>query len=76
MQLYTAIEQGLEQIHYDSRFTAYLITIRNCKRKAAVVRYFQSINRTDVYLKIQNGRKSKTKVVCKYQINNKTIQEI
>ena len=45
MQLYTAIEQGLEQIHYDSLFTAYLITIGNCKRKVVVVRYFQSINR-------------------------------
>ena len=76
MQLYTTIKQGLEQIHYDSRFTAYLITIRNCKRKAVVVRYFQSINRTDVYLKIQNGRKSKTKVVCKYMIKNKTFQKL
>ena len=38
MQLYTTIEQGLEQIHYDSRFTAYLITRGNlqeegCRRK-------------------------------------------
>ena len=73
MRLYTAIEQGLEQIHYDSRFTAYLITIGNCKRKVAVVRYFQSINRR--FLKIQNGRKSKAKVVCKYMIKNKTFQK-
>ena len=35
MKLYTAIEQGLEQIHYDSRFTVYLITIGNWKRKFA-----------------------------------------
>ena len=35
MQLYTAIEEGLEQIHYDSRFTAYLIAIGDCERKFA-----------------------------------------
>ena len=79
MQLYTAIEEGLEQIHYDSRFTAYLITIGNYKRKFARGRLLSYDNfkvSTDVYLKTQNGRKSKTKVVCKYMIKNKTFQKI
>ena len=69
MQLYTAVEQGLEQIHYDSRFTAYLITIGNCERKFArgrLLSYDIFKVSTGVYLKIKNGRKSKTKVVCKY----------
>ena len=43
MQLWTAIEQGLEQIHYDSRFTAYLIVIRNYKRKFARGRLLSQI---------------------------------
>ena len=57
MQLYTEIEQGLEQIHYDSCFTAYLITIGNCKRKFARGRLLSwdiSKVSTDVYLKKSN----------------------
>ena len=58
--IYTEIEQGLEQIHYDLRFTAYLITIGNCKRKFARGRLLSwdiSKVSTGIYLKIQNGRK-------------------
>ena len=37
-----------------------------CKRKVVVVSIFKVSS--NVYLKIQNGRKSKTKIVCKYMI--------
>ena len=79
MQLYFATEQGLGQIHYNSRLTAYLITMGNCKRKFARGRLLlKDIFKlsTDAYFKIQNGKKIKTKVVCKYMIKNKTFQKI
>ena len=78
MQLWTAIEQGLEQIHYDSRFTAYLIVIRNYKRKFARGRLLPQIFSKYQQMFIQKAKmaeKVKTKVVYKYMIKNKTFQK-
>ena len=75
MQLYTAIERGYEQIHIDSLFTAYLITIGNCRRKLARGRLSSwdifKVS-TGVYLKSKMAEKV-TKVVCKYIIKKQNF---
>ena len=62
------------------RFTFHCVSDCNkklqeeiCKRKVVVADIFKVP--TDVYSKSQNGRKSKTKVVYKYMIKNKTFQK-
>ena len=68
MQLYTATEQGLEQIHYDSRFTTYLITIGNCNRKLPRERLLSS----DIFKALINKSFSSSRQVHRWGI--KTYQ--
>ena len=66
MHSYIAIEQGLEQIHYVSLciWLQQEIARGNLQEEGCCIFKVSS----DIYLKIQNGRKSKTKIECKYMI--------